>query len=98
MEKLCQQLKPPLPPAQQTPGRPETDPSIRFASATSPPRFLRIPARRAPSIQSKLERGYKEVETWKNTDSLGRDDLLVAAKALDKAHDRIIELQQEGRG
>ncbi len=46
----------------------------------------------------KLERGYKDGETWKNTDSLGRDDLLVAAKALDKAHDRIIELQQEGRG
>jgi hypothetical protein len=46
----------------------------------------------------KLERSYKEGETWKNSDSLGRDDLLVAAKALDKAHDRIIELQQEGRG
>ena len=46
----------------------------------------------------KLERGYKEGETWKNTDSLGRDDLLVAAKALDKAHDRILELQQQGRG
>ena len=46
----------------------------------------------------KLERGYKDGETWKNTDSLGRDDLLVAAKALDKAHDRILELQQEGRG
>jgi hypothetical protein len=46
----------------------------------------------------KLERGYKEGETWKSTESLGRDDLLVAAKALDKAHDRILELQQEGRG
>jgi hypothetical protein len=46
----------------------------------------------------KLEQSYKEGETWKNTDSLGRDDLLVAAKPLDKAHDRIVELQQEGTG
>jgi hypothetical protein len=46
----------------------------------------------------KLGRSYKDDETWKNTDSLGRDDLLIAAKALDKAHDRIIELQQRGGG
>lgn len=46
-----------------------------------------------------LERSYKEGDAWKNTNSLGRDDLLEAAKALDKAHDRILQLQQaRGRG
>jgi hypothetical protein len=37
-----------------------------------------------------VERLYKDAEgRWKNTDSLGRDDLLVAAKVLDLAHSRI---------
>ena len=34
-----------------------------------------------------LERLYKDAEgRWKSTDSLGREDLLVAAKVLDLAH------------
>lgn len=44
-----------------------------------------------------LERSYKDGENWKTTHTLGRDDLLEASKVLDKAHDRIVELQQ-GRG
>jgi hypothetical protein len=43
-----------------------------------------------------LERNYKDGETRKTTQSLGSEDLLVAAKILDKAFDRIVELQ--GRG
>ncbi len=39
---------------------------------------------------------YKDDEgQWKTTDSLGRDDLLVAAKVLDLAHTWICE---QGRG
>jgi len=43
-----------------------------------------------------LERFYKDGEIRKSTQSLLREDLLVAAKILDKAFDRIVELQ--GRG
>jgi hypothetical protein len=41
-----------------------------------------------------LERSYKDGENWKSTHTLGRDDLLEAAKVLDRAHDKIVELQQ----
>ena len=43
-----------------------------------------------------LERLYKDAEgRWKNTDSLDRNDLLVAAKVLDLAHSWIC---LEGKG
>ena len=44
-----------------------------------------------------LSRLYKEGSEWKSSQTLSRDDLLLAAKVLDKAHTRIFELQQ-GRG
>jgi hypothetical protein len=44
-----------------------------------------------------LERSYKDGDQWKSTHNLGRDDLLEAAKVLDRAHDKTVELQQ-GRG
>ena len=34
----------------------------------------------------KLTRGYKVDEGWRETDNLGFDDLLTAAKLLDQAH------------
>jgi hypothetical protein len=34
----------------------------------------------------KLTRGYKVDDGWRETDSLGQDDLLAAAKLLDQAH------------
>jgi len=40
-------------------------------------------------------RPYKDGESWKRTESFGRDDLLVAAKAADLAHTRIYELAKE---
>ena len=43
-----------------------------------------------------LLRLYKADEEWKRTSSLGRDDLLLAAKVLDLAHTRIYELQAIG--
>lgn len=43
-----------------------------------------------------LSRLYKEGEGWKQTDSFGRDDLLLVAKVADKAHSWIFH-QQGGR-
>lgn len=40
-------------------------------------------------------RSYKESDQWKHSDSYGRDDLLLLAKAAGRAHDRILELHRE---
>ena len=42
-----------------------------------------------------VTRIYKEGEEWKYSERFGRNDLLVLAKVLDRAHDRIYELQTE---
>ena len=47
-----------------------------------------------------LTRGFKADEGWRNTDSLGFDDLLSAAKLLDQAHTYIghqLEADRKGR-
>ena len=47
-----------------------------------------------------LTRGYKVDESWRETDSLGYDDLLSAAKLLDQAHTYIghqLEADRKGR-
>lgn len=38
-----------------------------------------------------LTRIYKDGQQWKTSDSFGRDDLLLACKALDLAHTWILE-------
>ncbi len=43
----------------------------------------------------KLSRIYKDGDTWKSTDSFGRDDLLVVAKVADLAHSWIHQKEQE---
>ncbi len=40
-----------------------------------------------------FQRTYKEGEELKNTQSFGRDDLLLLAKLADLAHTKIFELQ-----
>ena len=40
-----------------------------------------------------FSRLYRDGDSWKNTRSFGRNDLLVLAKVADRAHDRILELQ-----
>ncbi len=40
-----------------------------------------------------ITRLYKDGEDWKNTDSFGRDDLLLVAKVADLAHTWICEQQ-----
>ena len=45
-----------------------------------------------------LQRSYKNGDDeWRQTDSLGQDDLLVAAKLLDHAHTWIAEAMQADR-
>ena len=46
---------------------------------------------------TQVSRVYKEGDEWKQTDSLGRDDLLLACKALDQAHTWIYEQASSGR-
>ncbi len=41
-----------------------------------------------------ISRLYKDGETWKRTESFGRDDLLVVAKVADQAHSWIIAQSQ----
>jgi hypothetical protein len=43
----------------------------------------------------KLSRIYKDGDTWKSTDSFGRDDLLPLAKVSDLAHSWIHQREQE---
>jgi len=42
-----------------------------------------------------VTRIYMEGEEWKYSETFGRNDLLVLAKVLDRAHDRIYELQKK---
>jgi hypothetical protein len=47
-----------------------------------------------------LSRGFKTDEGWRETDSLGQDDLLPAAKLLDLAHTWVmhqLEADRKGR-
>lgn len=41
-----------------------------------------------------LTRSYKQGEEWKQSDSLNTDDLLPAARLLQRAYDEILELKQ----
>ena len=41
-----------------------------------------------------VSRLYKDGDTWKRTESFGRDDLLLVAKVADQAHTWIIEQSQ----
>jgi len=42
-----------------------------------------------------LSRLYKDGDSWKSTDSFGRDDLLLLAKVADNAHSWIFAQSQE---
>ena len=77
---------------------------------TSPAHKLRIGALQATIWRNpgdkgnwysvKLTRGYKVDEGWRETDNLGHDDLLPAAKLLDQAHTWVqqqLEADRKGR-
>jgi hypothetical protein len=43
---------------------------------------------------AQFDRSYRDGETWKHTQSFGRDDLLVLAKLADQVHGWIVDRQQ----
>ena len=43
-----------------------------------------------------FSRLYKDGESWKTSDSFGRDDLLILAKVADQAHTWICQIGQNG--
>jgi hypothetical protein len=45
----------------------------------------------------KLTRGYKADDGWRETDNLGHDDLLPAAKLLDQAHSWVLQQLEADR-
>lgn len=54
--------------------------------------------RNGAMFNTSLVRIYKDADDqWQETHSLGRDDLLAAAKVLDQAHSYIIEAEQTER-
>lgn len=50
-----------------------------------------------PRYNTTFSRLYKDGDEWNNTDSFGRDDLLVVAKVADQAHSWIHAQSQEDR-
>ena len=71
------------------------NPHTKSASATSRSRSGGTSATKAPGTSVNPSRSYKKGdETWKETDSLGFDDLLTMAKLLDQAHTWIARQMQ----
>ena len=52
---------------------------------------------RGVSYSVTLVKKYKQAEQWKETQSLSRDDLLVAAKVLNECHSWIVFKAQQDR-
>jgi hypothetical protein len=50
---------------------------------------------KGPLFNVSFQRSYKEGDEFKNSQSFGRDDLLVLAKLADQAHTKIHELQND---
>ena len=51
----------------------------------------------SPRCNVTFGRLYKDGDTWKSTQSFGRDDLLVLAKLADQAHAEIFRLDAEAK-
>ena len=74
-----------------------------MSDSNKPIKEIRIGAIRASIWENQTDDGarynttfsrlYKDGESWKSTDSFGRDDLLVLAKVADAAHTAIHDLQ-----
>lgn len=45
-----------------------------------------------------LQRAYRQGDEWKNTQSLGRDDLPIAAMLLHKAWEYVLQAEAKGNG
>lgn len=63
-----------------------TSPAHKIRIGTLQATIWRNAGENGPWYSLNLTRGYKADDGWRETDSLGFDDLLAAAKLLDLAH------------
>ena len=81
---------------------------VPMKTKTKPTQEVRLGAIKAAIWRNDTEAGvrynatfsrlYKDGESWKSTESFGRDDLLTLAKVADQTHSWICAQQQEERG
>ena len=69
-------------------------PAYRIRSGVLQVTIWRDHGERGPWDSVVPSRGYKQDDAWKETESLGFDDLLTMAKLFDQAHTWIMHQQQ----
>lgn len=69
-------------------------PAYRIRSGVLQVTIWRNHGERGPWYSVVPSRGYKQDDAWKETESLGFDDLLTMAKLFDQAHTWIMHQQQ----
>ena len=69
-------------------------PAYRIRSGVLQVTIWRNHGERGPWYSVVRSRGYKQDDAWKETESLGFDDLLTMAKLFDQAHTWIMHQQQ----
>jgi hypothetical protein len=77
-----------------------TSPAHKLRIGTLQATIWRNPGDKGNWYSVKLTRGYKVEDGWRETDNLGYDDLLAAAKLLDQAHTWIghqLDADRKGR-
>lgn len=75
-----------------------TAPAHKIRIGTVSAIIWRNPAEKGPWYSVQLQRSYKNGDDeWRQTDSLGFDDILTAAKLLDQAHSWIAEAMATDR-
>jgi hypothetical protein len=74
-----------------------TQPAHRIRSGTLQVTIWRNLAEKGNWYSVKLTRSYKTDEGYRDTDNLGHDDLLLAAKLLDMAHTWIMHQLEADR-
>ena len=77
-----------------------TSPAHKIRISNLQATIWRNPGTNGSWYSVQLTRGYKTDEGWRESDSLGFDDLLSAAKLLDQAHTWIthqLEADRKGR-
>jgi hypothetical protein len=86
----------------------KTAPAKENRESTNRPHEIRLGRLKATIWTNQTENGvrynvtfcrlYKDGNEWKDSDSFGRDDLLLLAKLADKVHTWIYEQQSAGNG
>ena len=71
-----------------------SQPAHKFRTGSLQVTIWRNPTENGTFYNVVPSRGYKQDDSWKETDSLGFDDLLTMGKLLDQAHTWIVQQQQ----